>query len=123
MMSNSNSMKGVLAQLNTSKNFNKNKLYKWCKSFDFKPTESDKAAIKWEMRSFLREALGESLEDKYKVGQRIKVFWDAAVGQDVKWYVGKINNLRGAMAEIEWDGGHGVDELNLNHLYLEDPEE
>lgn len=102
----------------------KNKLFEWCRSLNFEPSESDKAAIKWELRLHIREKLGETMENKYTVGQTVYVFWDAAVGNDQKWYTGEIKELKGTVARIAWANNFGEDELNLNHLYttLEAPD-
>merc|ERR1712187_214002 len=96
-----------------------NKLFQWCRAFGYKPTETDKAAMTWEMRAYIRKSLGMKEQDNWRAGNRLRVYWDAAVGQDQKWYVGKITKINGSTATIQWDGGIGVDDLNLNHLYVQ----
>jgi len=116
------SPQSILDKLNTARQITKNNLFKWCKALSFTATETDKAAVKWEMRQHIRESLGIDLKGKYKIGDKLKVFWDAAMGNDQKWYSGTIKTLNNTMANLTWNDGLGEDELNLMHLYVEELE-
>jgi len=110
----------VLDRLNTPKGVSKNKLFQWFKEFGFEASETDKAVMKWELRRNIRKELGIKFAESFNVDENVKVFWDAAVGNDQKWYFGNIMKKTGETATLKWNNdAYGIDEFNLNHLYME----